>query len=258
MIRCTRDALCRTRPRASALTIALTAVLPMFVAGSVSAQPEPYEITIEPETPRAQQSVYAIVAMPACRVPEYVRHVDGVIEIGVASTLCGVPPPGLRPRTVTLGKLPSGNYEVRVVGRHVIGPEYLQERTFTVEPPVPGNWADEYQPLLDYSGWWTTEDPALGEGWLVEHKMPDRLMFSWVAYDDAGKPTWLVMQSTDRNHHALTGPVYRSERQDGTIVRTLVGEGRFEGYAPDEARFTLTLAEGDEAPIVTELRRLPF
>jgi hypothetical protein len=245
------------RPRWQTLVLATAMTLPMFAgSGAAFAQFSPYVITIEPETPRAQQAVYATVAMPGCRVPKDVRFVDGVIEIGVASTWCGVPPPGLYPRSVSLGKLPQGTYRVRVASAPdgPARPEY----TFTVEPPVEGEWQDEHEPLLDYSGWWTTEDPTLGEGWLVEHKVPDRLMFSWVTYDDEGNPTWLVMQSTERDHRALIGPVYRSERQDGTIVRTIIGEGRFEGFAPDEARFTLTPSEGGGDPVVTELRRLPF
>lgn len=126
-----------------------------------------------------------------------------------------------------------------------------------MEPPAASDWSD-HELLLDYSGWWTTEDPTLGEGWLVEHKVPDRMMFSWVTYDDAGEPTWLVMQSTDRFLRVLTGPVYRSERLDGSIVRTLVGEGRFEGFAPGEARFTLTPEDMVGESTVTELRRLRF
>lgn len=230
----------------------------LAASGAVVAQPGAYEVTVEPETPRAQQAVYAIVAMPGCRVAKDVRFVDGVIEIGVAGTLCGVPPPGLFPRAVSLGKLPQGTYPLRVVGYATGQPLLLQERTLTVEPPVPGDWSDEHEPLLDYSGWWTTADPDIGEGWLVEHKVPDRLMFSWVTYDDEGNPTWLVMQSTERDHRALIGPVYRSERRDGTIVRTLVGEGRFRGTAPDEASFTLTPEGPGQEPVITHLRRLAF
>lgn len=241
------------------IVLATAAALPMFAgSGAAFAQPGAYEIAIEPETPRAQQAVYATVAMPACRVPNEVRYVDGVIEIGVTSTLCGVPPPGLRDRSVSLGKLPQGTYRVRVAERHASGQAFGPERMLTVAPPAAGEWLDEHEPLLDYSGWWTTEDPTLGEGWLVEHKVPDRLTFSWVTYDDAGEPTWLVMQSIERNYRSLIGPVYRSVRRDGTIVRTIIGEGRFEGFAPDEARFTLTPSEGGGDPVVTELRRLPF
>ncbi len=246
-------------PRSQALGLAMAATLSMLVAsGAAVAQPGAYAITLEPETPRAQQAVYAIVAMPGCRVLKDVRYVDGVIEIGVTSTLCGTPRPGLHPHSVSLGKLPQGTYQVRVVGDVTMQPLPVQESTLTVEPPVPGDWSDEHEPLLDYSGWWTTADPSLGEGWLVEHKVPDRLMFSWVTYDDEGNPTWLVMQSTERNHRALIGPVYRSERRDGAIVRTLVGEGRFEGAYSDEAIFTLTPDGPGQTPVVMELRRLPF
>ena len=245
-------------PCRQVFALAMAAAVPMFAASAVAfAQTGAYAITIEPEAPRAQQAVYAVVAMPGCRVPKDVRYVDGVFEIGVAATLCGVPPPGLYPRAVSLGKLPQGTYRLRI-GAGANGQPPLQEYTLTVEPPVAGDWSDEHEPLLDYSGWWTTEDPTLGEGWLVEHKVPDRMMFSWVTYDDAGEPTWLVMQSTDRSHRALTGPVYRSERVDGSIVRTLVGEGRFEGYAPGEARFTLTPEDMVGESTVTELHRIRF
>lgn len=83
-------------PRRQIFALVMVAAVPMFAASAVAfAQTGAYAITIEPETPRAQQAVYAVVAMPGCRVPKDVRFVDGVFEIGVASTLCGVPPPGL-------------------------------------------------------------------------------------------------------------------------------------------------------------------
>src|SRR5690606_4632845 len=107
--------------------------------------------------------VYAIVALPACRVLKDARFVDGAIEIRIAGTLCGVPPPGLRLHSLSLGKLPQGTYALRLVSSVAGQPQLLQERTLTIEPPVPGDWSDEHEPLLDYSGWWTTEDPSIGE-----------------------------------------------------------------------------------------------
>jgi hypothetical protein len=246
-------------PRLHALVFALAAALPIVGAvGPVAAQSGAYELVVEPEAPRAQQAVFATVAVPFCRALAEVSHVEGTIEIGVRSALC-FPRPGFRPMSVSLGKLPQGSYRLRVVNAEdPARPGLTPERMLTVAPPVPGDFADEFEPLLDYSGWWTTADSDRGEGWLVEHKVPDRMMFSWVAYDADGNPTWLVMQATERSYRALIGPVYRSERQGDIVVRTLIGEGRFEGTAADAATFVLTLEDSVEEPVSTSLRRLAF
>lgn len=247
------------RAQLRTFVLVLTAALPILaISGSVTAQPGAYEITIEPETPRAQQAVYATVAVPFCRTPSDVSHVEGVFEIGVVSTAC-FPRPGVRPAPVTLGKLPQGTYRLRVVNAEdPARPALTEEHTLTVAPPTPGNHPDEREPLLDYSGWWTTAAADQGEGWLVEHKVPDFLVFSWVTYDAEGNPTWLNMQSTERNYRALIGPVYRTERDGDAVVRTRVGEGRFEGTAPNAAMFTLTLDGEGEEPVSTSLQRVAF
>ncbi len=240
--------------RAFAATMAL-----LGAASPVAAQVGAYDLVITPEQPRAQQAVYATVAVPFFgRILGDVSFVEGVIEIGVR-TAGGFPRPGTRPESVTLGKLPQGTYRLRVVDANLpTRPALAPERTFTVAPPTPSASSQDYDPLLDFSGWWTRADTDTGEGWLVEHKVPDRMMFSWVTYDDAGNPNWFVMQSAQRQSGGvLVGPVYRSRREGGAIVRTLIGEGRFLARAPDVATFALTPSDG-QAPVTTPLRRLAF
>jgi hypothetical protein len=240
--------------------LALLATMALLVAAApAAAQSAFFAVEIVPDQPRAQQAVHATIAVPESYTPGDVSHVQGVIEIGMRRT-GGFPRPGTRPMSVTLGKLPQGTYRLRVVNAaEPTRPPLAPEQTFTVAPPAPSASPQDYQPLLDYSGWWTRADTDSGEGWLVEHKGPDRLMFSWVTYDDAGNPNWFVMQSTQRQSGGvLIGPVYRARREDGTIVRTLVGEGRFLADGIDQALFVLTPANPPLGAVSTPLRRLAF
>lgn len=246
--------------RRGACGFAMAAALALLGAvAPVAAQIAFYAVEVQPEQPRAQQAVYAIVAVPFNYALKDVSHVQGVIEIGVHAVGGFLPRPGTRPMSVTLGKLPQGIYQVRVVNADVpTRPALSPALVLTVAPPVPSGPFGYAEPLLDFSGWWTRADNDSGEGWLVEHKVPDRMMFSWVTYDDVGNPNWFVMQSTRRQSGSLIGPVYSSRRENGTIVRTLVGEGRFWATGPEAAVFALSPADPAQAPVDTPLRRLAF
>lgn len=246
--------------RRGARGLALVAALVLLgAAAPVAAQIGFYAVEIEPEQPRAQQAVYATVAVPFNYALSEVTHVQGVIEIGVRAVGGFLPRPGTRPMSVTLGKLPQGTYQLRVVNADApTRPALSPARVLTIAPPEPSGPFGYAEPLMDFSGWWTRADSDSGEGWLVEHKVPDRMMFAWVTYDDAGNPNWFVMQSTLRQSGSLIGPVYHSRREGGTIVRTLVGEGRFRANGPDAAVFALRPVDPAQAPVDTPLRRLAF
>jgi hypothetical protein len=159
---------------------------------------------------------------------------------------------------VSLGKLPQGEYRVRLVNAdNPARPALTSDVVFNVAAPPAGQFFDEFDPLLDYSGWWWNAASA-GEGWFVERKVPDRLMLSWATYDTAGRATWLVMQSDTRSYRRLSGPVYGAQRVSGAVTLTRVGQGVFEASAANTATFTLTPDGPSATPVVTSLQRLPF
>ncbi|MDZ3823091.1 MAG: hypothetical protein U0S76_05775 [Pseudoxanthomonas sp.] len=251
------------RPRrlpAGRRTRLLAVLLMLAGSGQVGAQAPDWPMQVLPGQPRALQATWLQVMTPDCQKLTRVRHVQGVLEVEVRPTGCFIPRPGFRnSRTLSLGKLPQGEYRIRLVDagrpdRPLLAPELA----VTVAPPPPGVYPDEVEPLHDYSGWWMRADQDSGEGWLVEHVVPDRMMFTWVGYDADGEPTWLVMQSTANRYGHLSGPVYRSRREGDQVVRTRIGEGTFVSARHDEARFTLRPDDPDAEPIETPLRRLPL
>jgi hypothetical protein len=172
---------------------------------------------------------------------------------------CFIPRPGFtRPVDASLGKLPPGEYRVQVIYDSAIPPIVAGERTLVVAPLPTGVVYSLSDPHLDLSGWWTTLDPSSGQGWLIEHKLPDRIVFSWVTYAADGTPMWLNMQTTGRQGRNFIGPVYRSERVADDVIRSLVGEGRFEFGTADSSVFTLVPADPAVPPSTYQLRRLPF
>jgi hypothetical protein len=231
-------------------------VLMMAAAGMASAQPAPFTFEIVPDSPSAQQDVFARIHLPSCREMATVSHAQGTIAIAFKGTGCfGIPPPGIFTYEVSLGKLPQGEYQVQLVNNsYPVGPVGAPKTLVVAPLPIPP-FGIGVRPLLDHSGWWMSADARPGEGWLVEHKLPDTLVFSWVTYDGDGEPMWLNMQA-QRQHRAYVGPVYRTQRQGGQLIRTVVGQGSFDAATADAAVFTLTPADPAITPVSHDLRRL--
>ena len=251
----------RASPQRAALTprLLLAVVTLLFVAGvgAANAQSAGNGFEILPATPRALQSVYARVTLPACLAIAEVKHADGIISIGVTARIFCIPSPVTAVREVSLGKLPQGQYRARLVNVDVPNaPEPEPEITFEVAAPTPGAHFDDFGTLLDYSGlWWNPEHR--GQGWFVEHHVPDRLMLTWVTYDEDGRNTWFVMQANLRSYAEISGPVYKAQRTGAGTVLTQIGTGRFASFAAGEAVFTL-LPNGVDVPTVINLYRTPL
>lgn len=245
----------RSRRAAFAPRLLLSIVTLWFASvGSISAQSPNEEFRVLPDTPRALQAVYVRLTLSACQGIAEVKHANGIFSIGVTSQVFCIPSPVPRALEVSLGKLPQGQYRVRVANADDPNdPESWPELTFDVAAPAPGRFSDEFGPLLDYSGVWSSPDYR-GQGWFVEHRSPDRLLLTWVTYDDAGRNTWYVMQANLRSYEVLSGPVFKTQRTGTTVELTQIGSGRFESRAADEAEFTLLL-DGAEVPTTINLRR---
>lgn len=239
---------------------AAMAGLLLAAAGAARAQVMPFSFEIFPAQPSAQQAVYVRVNVPDCMALGGVSHAEGRLMVSVRRTGCSIPRPGFtRPIDASLGKLPPGDYRVQVINdANPNQPILAVEQALAVAPLPTGVIFSPTDPHLDLSGWWTTLDPSSGQGWLIEHTLPDRMIFSWVTYDDDGNPMWLNMQTTGRQGRSLIGPVYRSHRQADQVVRTLVGEGRFEFETADASVFSLVPADPALPPSSYQLRRLPF
>jgi hypothetical protein len=245
----------RTRPGVRA---ALAGLL-LMAAGVAAAQMQAFSFEIFPAQPGAQEAVYVRVNVPDCMALGGVSHAEGRLMVSVRQTGCSIPRPGFtRPIDASLGKLPPGDYRVQVINDSASPPILAAEQALVVAPLPIGVIYSPLDPHLDLSGWWTTQDPSSGQGWLIEHKLPDRLIFSWVTYAADGTPVWLNMQTTRRQGRSYIGPVYRSERDADEVIRTLVGEGRFEFDTADSSVFTLVPTDPALPPSTYPLRRLPF
>jgi hypothetical protein len=212
-------------------------------------------LQILPAQPSALQPVYARAGLPGCKQISRVRHVEGLIRIDVVSTLCGVPPPGAFDTDVSLGRLPQGSYRMRLFDGEVQGnPALSAEVAFTVAPPVPGDFFDEFAPTLDYSGiWWNAQ--RAGEAFFVQHQVPDRLLLTWNTFAANGQPEWFVMQSDTRDYASLVGNVYRATGPAGTPTLELLGRASFYSYGSDTASFVVTVGT---QTTTYELTRFPL
>ncbi len=246
----------RRAVRAPRLLLAI-ATLWFAGIGATRAQIPDDGFEILPATPRALQPVYARVMLPACRAIAEVKHAQGIISIGVTAQIFCIPSPVMSARDVSLGKLPQGQYRARLVNADVSNAsEPEPEIAFEVAAPTPGANFDDFGALLDYSGlWWNPEHR--GQGWFVEHHVPDRLVLTWVTYDEAGRNTWYVMQADSRSYEVISGPVYKAQRTGTGTVLTQIGSGRFASFAAGEAVFTL-LPNGADVPTVINLHRTPL
>lgn len=234
----------------------LLALILVGVMPSLPVQAQAGSIVVQPTAPRALQPTFARIMLPGCKTVAAVRHAAGQFALDVVSTLCFLPPPGLFEHEVGLGQLPQGEYRVRAFDAEAAGrPPLAAEVAFTVTAPTPGAFFDEHQPLVNYSGnWW---NPArAGEGWFVEHAVPDRLILVWATYASNGLSTWLVMQANTRSYGRLSGPVYRSSGTPPNVTVTPVGVGSFNVTQPGSAQFIFT-ATG-QAPEAIALQRLPL
>ena len=208
---------------------AAAAALPSFAASQVS-PPEPYEF----------DPVNLRMTVDSCAfAPETVSvsAADGVLRVAHRPNQCLLPG---EPRVVDirLGTLPVGDWRVEIhPDGDPAGPS--NERiSFSVRGrPTIAVFPQPPRPLTDYSGHWFR--PA-ESGWgLSFHQSATHVVFAaWYVYDDAGAPTWYVIQDGRwTSSTRWTGTVFRTSGpayfrvpvfDPAAVTRTAVGEASFE------------------------------
>ena len=239
------------------LVLLLLVLLLAGGAGVAQAQAQ-FEPRIVPQAPKAQQPVYAQIDTGFCEGVSEVRFVNGLLMVKLIGFICGTPPPGVITRTISLGRLPSGTYRL-VFFDEFDGQIRLRspEVSFTVTPAETRPFFDDFNPIIDGSGWWHNPQRN-GEGWFVEHHYRDRVMVGWVTYRTDGSSQWFVMQSTSRNGNVLLGPVYRAQGTPPNVSLTQVGTASFEVTADNAARFVYRPDGSGQPEQAVDLQRLPF
>jgi hypothetical protein len=168
----------------------VSALLLATTAAEVRAQEDPSLSLVG--SPVALEPVNIRVELLGCTHLGEVRFVGGIFEVLVEPTICGVPPGGLFPSYLTLGQLPAGDYQARLVAKGsgaVIGAPLSFQVTRAPQDPL----SEFTTPSLDYSGiWWTRE--RNGESWFLQHFTgTDKLLGVWNRYRQDGSAAWLAI-----------------------------------------------------------------
>ncbi len=230
-----------------------------FVSGMCSAQ-----VTIEPASPRAQETVRlkvgpldsgeyipgsADVIMNANRITVSLRYPDVV----------AVPPP-LPPIDITLGQLPAGDYVVDFVKKSSNGTPFgtTVTRSFTVVNPTRG----PVYPWANFTDlWWDPAESGWGLG-ITQH-VSDALFATWFVYGADGKPIWYVLPGGTWTYvftfagpvYKTTGPYYGGPFNPAAVTVTLAGTATLNFTHYDRATFTYTV---DGVTATKTIVRQPF
>jgi len=115
----------------------------------------------------------------------------------------------------TLGRLPAGEYDVSLGVNPppgTFGPTQVFQGPHVSVAAMPNG--STLHPHDDYSDmWWNPREP----GWALNvRQLSEKLFMVWAAYDEAGKPTWLVVPGGAWNRDAsnqlrFTGRIYRTK-----------------------------------------------
>jgi len=131
----------------------------------------------------------------------------------------------------TLGRLPSGEYDVELVVNPppgTLGPsQLLGPIHFVVRAPPPTGASSPRENYADM--WWNPRE----SGWaLLVNQSGEKLFLVWVVYDAQGRPAWYALPSGSWSRDAA-GALHFS----GTVYRT---SGPYWGGAYDPAAVTAT------------------
>jgi hypothetical protein len=175
------------------------------------------QLSIDPAVPTSLDTVRLRYAHTGCTNPDSVQvsqeggrisvQADRVFTVDCGTVL------GFY-EEFTLGRLPAGEYETSLVVNPppgTLGPSQVIGPIHVSVSPLPATGL--LHPHDNYSDmWWNPREP----GWaLTVNQLEEKLFMVWMTYDDAGKPTWLVVpgglwtrDAENRLHFA--GTAYRT------------------------------------------------
>lgn len=129
---------------------------------------------------------------------------DGRIRIHLAELL-PVPDTPSRSIDVQLGRFPAGRIVVEVVRPDPVSAPIAVD----IEIADLVQTGVEARPTVDYSDlWWNADEP--GWGIAVAQHASDRLVATWLAYENDGDPVWYSLQPGSwSSARTFSGPIYR-------------------------------------------------
>jgi hypothetical protein len=228
------------------------------------------DLSIDPPNPTSLDTVRLRYAHVGCTNPQSVQVAlqAGLIMVQVDRTLsfpdCGTVAGFFE--EFTLGRLPAGDYDVSLA---VNPPAGTLGPTQLIGPPVHVSVAGlqpsaTLHPHDDYSDmWWNPREP----GWaLGVRQLSEKLFLVWSVYDDAGKPTWLVVPGgawnrDASNHLRFSGRVYRTKGSPwevpfdpSTATFSTVGTADFTPLDASHGLFTYTVDGVEGSKMVERFR----
>jgi hypothetical protein len=184
-----------------------------------------FELTILPTDPKCFQLLVARIGVSDLEVPrpivECVRHEGGRIRIDLRQTTKSATE---QPSTVDLelGRFPPGPLTISVHN----GPEAVAMTT-VIEVSDGVHAVGPSYPFVDYTDlWWNPREP--GWGMSIHQHCSDRMVATWLAYDEIGKPIWYSLEPGSwMSPRMFTGPIYRFMASGNTgsfVPGQVVGE----------------------------------
>jgi hypothetical protein len=194
-----------------------TLFAPLALAAAAAAFGQ--QITIEPAHPSSLDTVRLRYAHAGCtngdsaQVSQEANRITVNVDRGGVSPDCGTVAGFFE--EFTLGRLPAGEYDASLV---VSPPSGTLGPTDLVGPihisVARAGATRSLHPHDDYSDmWWNPREP----GWaLTLNQLREKLFMVWVAYDDAGKASWLVVPGGSWSRDAsnrlrFAGKIYRTQ-----------------------------------------------
>ena len=152
----------------------------------------------------------------------------------------------------TLGRLPSGEYDVELVVNPppgTLGPsQLLGPIHFTVRELPPTGATSPRENYADM--WWSPQE----SGWaLLVNQSGEKLFLVWVVYDTQGRPTWYALPSgswgRDANNalhfsgavYRTSGPYWGGTYDPAAVAIAVVGTGDFLPQGVSRALFSYTI-----------------
>lgn len=227
------------------------------------------QLSIDPPKPTALDTVRLRYAHVGCTNPDSLQvsqdanRITVQVDAGGAIPDCGTVAGFFE--EFSLGRLPAGEYDASLVVNppagtmgpsQLLGPVHVSVArlgaTGTAHPH--DNYADM---------WWNPREP----GWaLTVSQLAEKLFLVWVTYDDAGKPTWIVVpggtwsrDATNRLHfggkaYRTNGPSWQAPFDAAAVRIAPVGTADFAPLDASHAVFSYTIDGVAGSKMVERLR----
>jgi hypothetical protein len=199
------------------------------------------QLVVSPASPSPVDTVRLRYAHTGCTNADSVKVAQQSNRIMVQADRIFIPDCGTVAgyfEEFTLGRLPSGEYDVELVVNPppgTLGPSQLiGPMHFTVKELPPTGATSPRENYADM--WWNPRE----SGWaLLISQSAEKLFLVWAVYDVQGKPTWYALPSgswrRDENNalhfsgavYRTSGPYWGGTYNSAAVATNLVGTGDF-------------------------------